>query len=90
MANTKSAKKRAEKSQAQREKNRAVKSRMRTAVKKLRKAAETGDAKTVDELLVATLSVVDATAQKGVIHKNTAARTKSRLAAAARRASKSS
>lgn len=90
MANTKSAKKRAEKSQAQREKNRAVKSRMRTAVKKLRKAAETGDAKTVDELLVATLSVVDATAQKGVIHKNTAARTKSRLAAAARHASKSS
>ncbi|MCB1009670.1 MAG: 30S ribosomal protein S20 [Acidobacteria bacterium] len=89
MANTKSAKKRAEKSQAQREKNRAAKSRMRTAVKKLRKAAETGDQEGVDKLLPSTLSIVDATAQKGVIHKNTAARTKSRLVAAARRGAKS-
>ena len=40
MANTKSAKKRAEKSVAERDRNRALKSRMRTAVKKLRKAAD--------------------------------------------------
>jgi len=90
MANTKSAKKRAEKSQAQREKNRAAKSRMRTAVKKLRKAAESGDEQAVEQLLPSAMSIVDVTAQKGVIHKNTAARTKSRLVAAARRTAKGS
>jgi len=87
MANTKSAKKRAEKSQAQREKNRALKSRMRTAVKKLRKSADAGDAATAEKLLPEVISLVDATAQKGVIHRNSAARTKSRLIAAARKSS---
>ncbi len=85
MANTKSAKKRAEKSQAQRETNRALKSRMRSAVKKLRKAVEAGDAATAEGLLPETTAILDATSQKGVIHKNTAARTKSRLVAATRR-----
>lgn len=86
MANTKSAKKRAAKSQLQRAKNRTVRSAMRTAVKKLRKAAEAGDGAAVKTLLPAAMKVVDSTAQKGIIHKNTAARTKSRLAAAARKA----
>ncbi len=86
MANTKSAKKRAAKSQLQRAKNRTVRSAMRTAVKKLRKAAEAGDGAAVKALLPAAMKVVDSTAQKGIIHKNTAARTKSRLAAAARKA----
>jgi small subunit ribosomal protein S20 len=85
MANTKSAKKRAAKSVKQREHNRALKSRMRTAVKKLRKAAESGDSAGAEALLAGTISLVDATAQKGVVHKNTAARTKSRLIAAARK-----
>lgn len=86
MANTKSAKKRAAKSQLQRAKNRTARSAMRTAVKKLRKAAEAGDGAAVSALLPAAMKVVDSTAQKGIIHKNTAARTKSRLAAAARKA----
>lgn len=86
MANTKSAKKRAEKSVAERERNRALKSRMRTAVKKLRKAVDGGDAAAVEKLLPAAIKVVDSTAQKGVVHKNAAARTKSRLVAAARKA----
>jgi len=86
MANTKSAKKRAAKSQLQRAKNRTARSTMRTAVKKLRKAAEAGDATAVTTLLPAAMKIVDSTAQKGIIHKNAAARTKSRLAAAARRA----
>jgi small subunit ribosomal protein S20 len=81
MANTKSAKKRAEKSAAQRAKNRAVRSKMRTAVKKFRAAVAAGDAK-AKEILAGTIQIVDSTAQKGVIHKNTAARTKSRLSAA--------
>lgn len=85
MANTKSAKKRAAKSQLQRAKNRTARSAMRTAVKKLRKATEAGDLAVVSTLLPATMKVVDSTAQKGIIHKNTAARTKSRLAAAARK-----
>ena len=85
MANTKSSKKRAEKSAAQRVKNRAVRSKMRTAIKKFRAAAATGDAK-AKELLAGTVKIIDSTAQKGVVHKNTAARTKSRLAAALKRA----
>lgn len=86
MANTKSAKKRAAKSQLQRAKNRTARSAMRTAVKKLRKAAAAGDAATVEKLLPTAIKIVDSTAQKGVIHRNTAARTKSRLSAAARKA----
>lgn len=85
MANTKSAKKRAEKSALQRAKNRTVRSKMRTAVKKFRAAVATGDDK-AKELLASTIKVVDSTAQKGIIHRNTAARTKSRLAAALRAA----
>lgn len=87
MANTKSAKKRAEKSAAQRAKNRAVRSTMRTAVKKFRAAVAAGDDK-AKELLAGTAKLLDSTAQKGVIHRNTAARTKSRLAAALKRAAK--
>ena len=86
MANTKSAKKRAEKSAAQRIKNRTMRSRMRTAVRKLRAAVASGDAKMAQELLPLTLKVVDSSAQKGIIHRNTAARTKSRLVAALRKA----
>ena len=86
MANTKSAKKRAEKSAAQRIKNRTMRSRMRTAVRKLRAAVASGDAKMAQELLPLTIKVVDSSAQKGIIHRNTAARTKSRLVAALRKA----
>ncbi len=85
MANTKSAKKRAEKSAEQRIKNRTMRSRMRTAVKKLRAAVASGDAKAAQELLPQTIKIVDSTAQKGIIHRNTAARTKSRLVAALRK-----
>ena len=87
MANTKSAKKRAEKSAAQRVKNRAARSKMRTAVKKFRAAVAAGD-ENAKTLFASTVKVVDSTAQKGVIHKNTAARTKSRLAAALKSSAK--
>ena len=86
MANTKSAKKRAEKSAAQRIKNRTMRSRMRTAVKKLRAAVATGDEKMAQELLPITLKVVDSTAQKGIIHRDITPGTKSRLVAALRKA----
>jgi small subunit ribosomal protein S20 len=86
MANTKSAKKRAEKSAAQRIKNKTMRSRLRTAVKKLRAAVASGDQKKAQELLPVTIKEVDSSAQKGIIHRNTAARTKSRLVAALRKA----
>jgi small subunit ribosomal protein S20 len=77
MANTKSAQKRAAKSAAQREKNRAARSKVRTMVKKAR-AAEPGS-----PALATAISGLDVAASKGLIHRNTAARTKSRLVKAA-------
>jgi len=79
MANTKSADKRARHALKRRDRNRDHVSTMRTAVKRLRKAVAAGDSKTAQDLLGSTVKVVDSTAQKGVIHRNAAARTKSRL-----------
>jgi small subunit ribosomal protein S20 len=84
MANKKSARKRAVKSLELKQKNRAARSRMRTAVKNVRQAIETGSEK-AEALLAQAIAVIDSTAQKGVVHRNAAARTKSRLAAAARK-----
>jgi small subunit ribosomal protein S20 len=80
MANTKSAEKRNRQSEQNRLRNRAHRSRLRTAIKKLRTAMESGDAGAAQQLLPETLSIIDKTAQKGVIHDNAAARYKSRLA----------
>lgn len=82
MANTKSAEKRHRQNVKQREQNRAQRSRLRTAVKSLRQAVASGDAAKAGELLPETLGIVDKTAQKKIIHTNTASRTKSRLAKA--------
>jgi small subunit ribosomal protein S20 len=79
MANTKSAEKRIRQNAKQNERNRAHRSRLRTAVKRLRSAVESGDTSRAEELLPQTLKTIDSIAQKRVIHKNTAARTKSRL-----------
>lgn len=79
MANTKSAVKRIGQAVRNRERNRAQKSRMRTEIKKLRQQIETGDAAGARETLPVTLRVIDVTAQKNAIHRNVAARTKSRL-----------
>ena len=79
MANTKSAEKRILQNEKARLRNRAHRSRMRTAIKKLRSTIESGDAAQAQALLPETLSIIDATAQKRVIHANTASRYKSRL-----------
>ncbi len=89
MANTKSAEKRIRQSAVRREQNRATRSRMRGAIRKLREAIGAGDRGKAEELLPGTLSLVDATAQKSVIHRNAAARTKSRLIRAVRSLSSS-
>lgn len=79
MANIKSAEKRIRKTARQRVRNRTLGSRLRTAVKTLRQKVAEGDAAAARELLPKTAAVIDSTARKGIIHKNAAARTKSRL-----------
>lgn len=79
MANSRQAEKRHRQSLVRRARNRSHVTRMRTAVKKLRAAVEAADAATAQELLQPTLRVIDMTAQRGVVHRNTAARYKSRL-----------
>ena len=79
MANTPSALKRYRQSLKRRDRNRAAKSRVRTAIKKVRAAIAEGDAASAKDLLQPTLSLLDATAGKGILHRNAAARTKSRL-----------
>jgi small subunit ribosomal protein S20 len=85
MANIKSAEKRNRQNEVRRQRNRQDRSRMRTSIKKLRASLEGGDAETARSLLPETLRLIDRTAQKGVIHRNTAARYKSRLTQAVAR-----
>jgi len=81
MANIKSAQKRMRQTAVRQARNKSVRSRLRTAVKKHRAAQ--GAAK--PESLAAVYSEIDHARKKGVIHKNAAARYKSRLAKAARK-----
>jgi small subunit ribosomal protein S20 len=64
-----------------REANRQLRSKLRTGLKKLRAAAEGDDKAAANEALRGTQSLVDRMAAKGIIHRNTAARYKSRLTA---------
>ncbi|MDA8416856.1 MAG: 30S ribosomal protein S20 [Betaproteobacteria bacterium] len=82
MANTAQAEKRARQAQAQRAHNMSLRSTLRTAVKKVRKAVVAGDKSAAQEVFRASTAVIDSIADKKIIHKNTAARTKSRLSAA--------
>lgn len=79
MANTKQAKKRAAQNDRLKTRNRAVKSQTRRTVKATR-AAEPEKAK---EMLPKAASSLDVAVRKGVLHRNTAARLKSRLATGA-------
>lgn len=80
MANHKDAAKRARQAEERRIRNRSYRSRMRTQIKKLREAIDTGDLATAEALLPETVSVLQHTAQKGIIHPRNAARRVSRLA----------
>jgi small subunit ribosomal protein S20 len=80
VANIKSQEKRNRTNEGRRLRNKSVKSSLRTAVRKFREAAESGDKETAAELLVATGRKLDKAASKGVIHKNQAANKKSALA----------
>jgi small subunit ribosomal protein S20 len=79
MAKIKSAKKRIITSEAARQRNVAVKSRMKTHVKQAMAAIEAKDAEKVKALLPEALAEIDRAASKGVIHPNSASRRKSTL-----------
>lgn len=80
MANLKSSKKDIRRSTKKRLQNQGVKTALKTFVKKVKKAATPDDAKVA---LVTAVKALDKAAQNGVIHKNQAARRKSRAAKAA-------
>ena len=67
------------------ERNKAVRSRLKTEAKKVRATAEAGDAESASAHVRNTGRLLDQAASKGVIHRNTAARRKSKLARAAAR-----
>ncbi|GAA5190832.1 30S ribosomal protein S20 [Ferrimonas gelatinilytica] len=81
MANIKSAKKRAITSEKRRQHNASRRSMMRTYVKKVIAAIAAGDKAAATEAFNAAQPILDRMATKGLIHKNKAARHKSRLAA---------
>lgn len=80
MANTKSAEKRAHEAIARRARNVAHRSKVRGAVRKVVEAIRAGKKDEAQAALKAAGPVIDAMARKGIIHRNKAARHKSRLA----------
>ncbi|HEU0203109.1 MAG TPA: 30S ribosomal protein S20 [Burkholderiaceae bacterium] len=82
MANTKQARKRAHQAVVRNAHNAAMRSRLRTAIKSVRKAIAAGDKKAATDVFQQATSIIDSLADKRITHKNTAARNKSRLAAA--------
>ena len=80
MANIKSQIKRVKTNEKRRQRNRSVKSSVRTAVRRFREAVEAGDAEQVTLLQRAAARALDKAAGKGVIHPNQAANRKSAMA----------
>ena len=80
MANIKSQIKRNRQNEAAHERNKAVKSAVKSAIRKFREAAAAGDADKAQELARAAGRKLDKSASKGVIHKNQAANKKSAIA----------
>ena len=82
MANTKQAAKRARQATKQRSHNMAQRTELRTAIKKVTAAVVAGDQTNAQAVFKASSSTIDSIADKNIIHKNKAARHKSRLSAA--------
>lgn len=79
MPNHKSAEKRVRQSEKRRDINKSHRTRLRSSIKKLRTALSGGDAGQIGATLPDTISKIDKAIQKGVLHRNAAARYKSRL-----------
>ena len=84
MANTAQSKKRARQADKHHERNASYRSMFRTFVKKVLSAIKAGDKTAAEAAYKEVVSVIDKTASKGLIHKNKAARNKSRLNARVR------
>lgn len=82
MANIKSAKKRIKVTAARTERNKAIRSKVKTAIKKVEKAVAGGDKATAAQALRIAIVEIEKAQTKGVYHKNNAARKISRLALA--------
>lgn len=81
MANSAQARKRARQADAQRAHNTTLRSALRTAIKKVRTAIAAGNKADAQAAFNTSVSVIDRIADKGIVHKNKAARHKSRLSA---------
>ena len=79
MANIKSAKKRILVNRTKMERNKAIKSGVKTAIKKVYAAIEANDKEAAKAALLNATSIIDKATRKGVFHKNTSARKVSRL-----------
>jgi small subunit ribosomal protein S20 len=79
MANSPQAKKRARQAEKRRKHNTSLRSLVRTSIKKVIAAIKTGNAEDARQAYSAAVPVIDRMADKGIIHKNKAARHKSRL-----------
>ena len=79
MANSPQARKRARQNNRRRELNVGMRSMMRTQLKKVLKAMDDGDKAAAQAAFVAAVPVIDRMADKELLHKNKAARHKSRL-----------
>jgi small subunit ribosomal protein S20 len=86
MANIKSSKKDLKRNAKRRARNQATKSALKTYIKKVRQAVTVGTDDAVKPALVSAIKQLDKAAQRGIIHKNQAARRKSRIAKAANKA----
>ena len=80
MPNTKTAMKRMKKAEVRRVRNKYVKSKVKTAIRRFEEALKLGDQQQAKEKLVLANRIIDKAAAKGVLHKNNAARKKSLLA----------
>ena len=81
MANIKSAEKRARQAQKRRAHNMTLRSKMRSAIKKARAAIAVGELAGAQAAVKAAVPVIDSMVNKGILHRNAAARHKSRLSA---------
>ncbi len=81
MANSPQARKRIRQTATRTEHNTTLRSRMRTEIKKLEKAIEAGEKKTIGSQFTTTMATLHKAASKGIIRKETASRKISRLAA---------
>lgn len=84
MANSAQARKRARQAETTRKRNASLKSSLRSAIKKVKKAIAAGDKAAATKEFQSQQSVIDRIADKKIVHKNAASRSKMRLAQAIR------